>query len=74
VDVFAVLLPAARRVRNFIWRIARDRRGIESVEYAVIAAVVITIAVRSYGALSYSGIGAFFKGLATGFSTLRINL
>lgn len=72
--MFAALIPAVERAAAPVRRLWRDREGIETVEWAVVAAVVVVVAVRAYGALSYSGIGAFFKGLATGFASLKINL
>lgn len=72
--MFAGLRPAVRRVSAFAGRLWRDPRAIESVEYAVVAAVVIVVCVRAYSALSYAGIGHFFNGLANGFTNLKINL
>ena len=72
--MFAALIPVARRGPTLVRRFWHDRRGIETVEWAVIAAIVIVVAVRGYGALSYSGVGAFFNGLAKGFTSLKITL
>lgn len=72
--MFAVLIPAAERAAALVRRLWRDRGAIETVEWAVVAAVVIVVAVRAYGALSYSGIGGFFSGLKASFSSLKITL
>lgn len=72
--MFETVIGPARRLPATLRQLAGDRRAIESLEWAVIAAVVISIAVGAYSELTYTGIDGFFNGLGTGIGSVRVVL
>lgn len=57
-----LIMPVAIRLQLFILRLRDDKRGIETLEWAVIAAVVIVGAVAAYNGVE-DGVSGFFKEL-----------
>lgn len=63
-----LILPAATRLQMLALRLRDDKRGIETLEWAVVAAVVIVAAVIAYGAVE-NGVSHFFSEISASFSS-----
>lgn len=65
-DKFSGLRPLAVAL-------AGDQRGIESLEWAVIAAIVVVGAASTYGII-FPALGQFFNSFGTALNTLTVSL
>lgn len=59
--------------RRWMTRLANDRRGLESLEWAIIAALIVVSAVGVYPVV-FAGLAAFFNADATALNTLTVSL
>jgi Flp pilus assembly pilin Flp len=67
-DMLNLILPAATRLQMLALRLRDDKRGIETLEWAVVAAVVVVAAVLAYSAVE-NGISTFFNNVNSAFTT-----
>lgn len=61
------------RLPRLIGKLFVDRRGIESLEWAVIAAIVVVGAATTYGVI-FPALGQFFNSFGTALNTLTVSL
>lgn len=62
------------RLSRTVLRLRSDRRGLETLEWAVVGAAVIMGAVAGYSVLVSSGIGGFFHHTGTAFANVHVKL
>lgn len=61
------------RLIHLIDGLAADRRGIESLEWAVLAAIVVVGAAATYSVI-FPGLGLFFNSFGAALNTLTVSL
>lgn len=61
------------RLTRLIESLATDRRGIESLEWAVLAAIVVVGAAATYGVI-FPSLGVFFNSFGSALNTLTVSL
>lgn len=62
-----LVLPAVTRLQLLALRLRDDKRGIETLEWAVVAAVVIVAAVAAYNVVE-GGVSSFFGNISASLS------
>lgn len=62
------ILTAAIRLQRLALRLRDDNRGIETLEWVVVAAVVIVAAAAAYAGIE-GGVSSFFKELGVGLAS-----